>query len=121
MSRYGSPLELALIASKMFPATNEYTLGQLSDNFAEIHRAETAGYVAHLAGISRPPLARRATMSGGGSGSGGLSGSGLGGRGGLGGSGGPLLRRASAAGTAISGAIGGAIGGASTVFRRGSS
>ncbi len=113
MSRYGSPLELALSASKMFPAPNGYTLGQLSDNFAEIHRAETASYVAHLAGISRPPLARRATMSGGGSGSGGLGGS-LG----LGGSGGPapLLRRLSAARTAI----GGAIGGASTAFRRGS-
>jgi hypothetical protein len=106
----------------MFPATNEYTLGQLSDNFAEIHRAETASYVAHLAGISRPPLARRATMSGSGlGGRGSLSGSGLGGRGSLSGSGGPLLRRASAAGTAISGAISGAIGGASTVFRRGSS
>ena len=86
MARYGSPLERALTA-KGFPATKEYTLGQMSDNFAEIHRAETASYVAHLAGISRP-ASRPLTRASSGPGLGGSLGGGLG----LGGSLGSRLR-----------------------------
>jgi hypothetical protein len=35
----------------MSPARSTYSLSELSDNFSEIHRAEAAKYVAHLASL----------------------------------------------------------------------
>jgi hypothetical protein len=38
----------------MSPTRGAYSLSELSDNFSEIHRAEAAKYVAHLASLRYP-------------------------------------------------------------------